>query len=244
MPPKCSLVVVALLAACSKPPVPQEPVHADTTERHPRAQTTSALADPRQHEELPALPPALSAYRERVRALAASTCEAPADGSMAGVNAWMQARFFPWFGDKVGQVGALEAELKAAGGEANSAVVPGLLAYLQEDLAGDLLSLPVPTDIARDAELTSIYRNTLHEKAAPALDVARSSYATCTERAQASGAPLVSWAGFCSARGQRLQSLATSTPRPAAGADPGLPAGYGVIGVLKEDAGATGGGAK
>jgi hypothetical protein len=94
-----------------------------------------------------------------------------------------------------------ERALAALGADpAHRVVGAALTAVMLENTALAIRGLPVPREIARDADVAAVYRDALEEHTTPVFERAAHAYVAC----QTWAAPGSSWATFCAVRAGSL----------------------------------------
>jgi hypothetical protein len=155
----------------------------------------------------------LSDQMRMARMLSAESLElpppqVPADRSAANLSAWSDHELKAWVSAKQKRAEAARAELDRAAVENHrQRIVAGALVGLVfEDVARELLVLPIPNELDHEPEIAQIFHELMAKQAEPYLVHARLAYAACAGNAQ--GLESMShWSNFCSAREDSL-------PRP------------------------------
>ena len=86
------------------------------------------------------------------------------------------------------------------------AVGAALFGYALEEFAADIRSSPVPTEIAEDAELLTIYIDALNQSLRPVVIESVTNYAVCQQRLASLGdeSEWLPWRAYCVQRGQEI----------------------------------------
>ncbi|MFT3926374.1 MAG: hypothetical protein QM778_27765 [Myxococcales bacterium] len=181
---------------------------------------------------LPDLPVALAGYADQVASIEVA-CERPTGTTLAEINTWMQQRFIPWLRDKSSAVMRMERELTAVHNVHARPIIAALIGHMHEDVADDLLSVPVPSELIEDAELTAVFRQSLIDKAMPSLQKAKLEYTACTPETHSTSAEREAWGRYCKVRVEVLdrvlaEAVAPPSPKPTIF---GMEERYGIRGV-------------
>lgn len=104
------------------------------------------------------------------------------------------------------------------------AVGAALFGYALEEFAADIRSSPVPSQIAEDAELLTIYVGALDESLRPIVLESVTNYAVCQQRLASLGdeSEWLPWRAYCVQRGQEIieiYQLQPDTDEASSGAD-------------------------
>jgi hypothetical protein len=129
----------------------------------------------------------------------------PADTSAAQLTAWSERELKPWLQEKQRRADAAREELdRAAVQNHRQRIVAGaLLGLVFEDVARELLQVPVPRELASEPEVAGIFREVMMSQAAPYLLHAKLAYNACAGNAGGL-ASMGHWSTFCSGRAESL----------------------------------------
>lgn len=211
--------LLLLASACSPRAAQAEPSHAPPQIAAHSAWSRVTVPG---RETLPELPTELQSFTAEL-AVVERAPVAP-EGSMNQLNTWLEQVLAPRLKEQAQQVEKLQQRLARNDSAPAKAASAGLLGHVHESLASELLLLPTPHDMADDAELVSIFRRSLLDKAQPNLERAKGYYATCAQQAHELGAELSAWETYCRARVSVLQAQAKQATKPVqAQQGPGLP---------------------
>jgi hypothetical protein len=130
------------------------------------------------HEGLTAPAEAVIAH---VRAELERRYAPPADRSLVVMNQWLTAEMKPWVEARLQAIGRALQLIEHAEGDdpLTSAIVYWAVASLQDDTCRVWSTMPVPNELANDAELQHILLSAMWEKAAHIAHQALASYAAC-----------------------------------------------------------------
>jgi hypothetical protein len=135
----------------------------------------------------------------------------PAEDSLDAVQGWSQGPFSEWVRARIEaneRMGAIFDEVPEVPVHERG-IAAALVAYALEDFAGGVGGAPVPTEIARDAELLEIYRSELTDAVHPLASSAVLRYAFCQQRLAPLGdeSEWLPWRAYCVQRGQEMISI-------------------------------------
>jgi hypothetical protein len=135
----------------------------------------------------------------------------PTDRAGQALSAWSEGEFKSWLTDKQERADAARTELdRAALQNHRQRIVAGaLVGLIFEDIARTLLTVPTPSELDTEPEISAAFHELLLKQAEPYLMQARLAYAACAGNAQGMSS-LGHWVDFCSARRQALP--ATEAP--------------------------------
>jgi len=136
----------------------------------------------------------------------------PADTSAVQLTNWSDHQLKPWLQEKQRRAEAARQELdRAAVQNHRQRIVSGaLLGLVFEDVARDLLQMPVPRELANEPEVADIFREVMMSQASPYLLHAKLAYKACAGNAGGL-ASMGHWSEFCSGR---AESLPQREPEP------------------------------
>lgn len=164
-------------------------------------------------EALPSLDVAdseLSDQMRMARMLSAESLELPAppvptDKSAASLTSWSDHQLKAWLGAKQqrAEVARIELDRAALENQRQRIVAGALVGLVFEDVARSLLILPIPSELANEPEIATIFHELMVSQAEPYLIHARRAYAACAGNA-AGLSTMSHWSGFCSAREEAL----------------------------------------
>jgi hypothetical protein len=130
------------------------------------------------HEGLTAPAEAVIAH---VRAELERRYAPPADRSLAVMDEWLTSEGKPWVEARLQGIEKASQLIEKAEGDdpLTSAIVYWAVASLQDDTCRVWSNMPVPNELANDAELQHIFLSAMWKHAAPIARQALASYATC-----------------------------------------------------------------
>ncbi|HEX6242191.1 MAG TPA: hypothetical protein VFZ61_14875, partial [Polyangiales bacterium] len=164
-------------------------------------------------ETLPSLDVAdseLTPEMRMARLLSAETLELPppqrpTDRAGQALSAWSEGEFKRWLTHKQERADAARAELdRAALQNHRQRIMAGaLVGLIYEDIARTLLTVPAPSELDSEPEISAAFQELLLKQAEPYLMQARLAYAACAGNAQGMSS-LGHWVDFCSSRRHAL----------------------------------------
>ena len=127
----------------------------------------------------------------------------PATADDASVRAWSEGPFTEWMRDRITRIEAASAaslELEGAPSHERG-VVAGVLAYALEVTAAEARSVPIPDDIAADAELLAAYVEALDGVLLPFAERAAEAFLFCVAAFDETSEPAWGeWRAYCADR--------------------------------------------
>ncbi len=144
--------------------------------------------------------------------------DSPEEITVANVQAWADGPFREWLDLRREALVATRALLEAVPLEPiyERALALALWAYAFEDLGAQATGAPVPTEIAQDDELRSIYIESLNEASVPLGRRAMELYADCRRRLVPLGddSEWLPWRAYCVQRGLEIIEGYGLSPEP------------------------------
>lgn len=213
---RCVLLAVFAFG-CSSAPPPEEPVDEPLTAGGeaeappPEAALPATTPVP---VPAPAVPrqdlsePLRQLWTQVEEAVAIAAPDGPLEASAEAVTAWAQGPFTDWLRLRAAVHQQIQQTSAAVGAEpaAERAVADALIAYALEDFAASIAGVPVPVEIARDAELLTIYAEALMDAVRPLARQSAATYGQCAQRVATLGeeSPWVPWGAYCVTRGREV----------------------------------------
>jgi len=129
----------------------------------------------------------------------------PARRETRVLQRWTSTELRRWLARRSHTVEAARRELDRAAEQTHrQRIVAGaLVGMLYEDVAGVLLSVPVPDDLHSEPDIAAMYRDVLRHQASPWVEHARSAYRACAQHA-VEPRDMHPWSVFCARRADRL----------------------------------------
>lgn len=139
--------------------------------------------------------------------------EPPAGRSAAEITSWSEDKLKPWLEQKQKRAQAAQEELdRAAVQNHRQRIVAGaLMGLVFEDIARDLLIVPVPQELASEPEIADIFHELMLKQAEPYLQHARLAYNACAGNAQGLRS-MSHWEPFCLGRSDSLPNNSEAEP--------------------------------
>ena len=191
-------------------------------ERTPIFRTTTPIPVPQPVIARESLAPAVDRVWTAVEeAVAMSPPPPPATTDDATIRAWSAGPFSDWMGERRTRIEAASAiALELEGAPAHErGIVAGVLAYALEVTAAEARSVPIPGDIAADAELLAAYVEALDGVLVPFAARAAEAFLFCTAAFDETGdAAWSEWRAYCADRNADIVDsyrLGDGTARPA-----------------------------
>jgi hypothetical protein len=129
----------------------------------------------------------------------------PSRRDAQALTAWSEGEFKRWLEHKQHCADDARAELDRAALQSHrQRILAGaLVGLLYEDIARTLLTVPTPSELDSEPEISEAFRELLLKQAEPYLMQSRLAYAACAGNAEGMSS-LDHWVGFCSGRRQGL----------------------------------------
>ena len=210
--------------------------------------TTTPVPVPQPAVQREALSETLQTMWTRVEEIVAMRPpEPPAESTLEAIEAWAQGPFREWLtarrsaSQEVETLGATLVESESELAVAERAVGAALFGYLYEDLASGARGAPVPDEIADDAELLTIYAETLTQSVQPIARAAFDAYVFCAEHVatELAETPWASWGPYCYGRANEVNEVFAVAPSAETSPDEPAPEGSGEEGVAPVEGGDT-----
>jgi len=133
----------------------------------------------------------------------------PAEREFDALQKWLETKVVAWIEERNKGVDATRFSFidPLDSTPEERVVAHAVIGILQEDTALSLLTIPVPTELDSEPEITALYLEQLRTHTAPFINAALIEFRDCAHTAVREG-PLSMrrWARFCVARFQRLQA--------------------------------------
>ena len=141
--------------------------------------------------------------------------EVPEDRSYASLSQWVESAITPWVEERRDAIDDVRFQMLGRDPSPVEHVLSGaVVGLLQEDTALSLERIPPPSELDREPEIATMFRDIIRAQARPLVGSAVREYRKCEEIGASEGDELERWSHFCHARMLRLR--AATDPAPSA----------------------------